>query len=361
MANHKLDDNTLIRALKQYLFTGSQKQAAHELGMPLTTFRSHISAGKQRFNIPDDEYWNRDYMHKLPSTEMFQIDQETLEESEDMTEYVDHLTNRFVKYQNRRKKSKWHSVKIQKDEPIAIVWMGDPHIDDNGCDWVTLRRDIDIINSHDNIKGASLGDMSNNWVGRLARLYAHQDTSEETAWKLVEWFIKETDFLLLVGGNHDLWSGAGDPIEYMKSEHTIYDPWESRISLDFPNGKSCRIYTAHDMPGHSQWNPLHAQMKKAKWQGDADLYIAGHRHTWALAQHELYNGKIHWLARARGYKFFDTYARDRGMDEQSYGQAIMQVIDPNAPEQNMVQCFKDIEVGRDFLLFLLDKYSDKKK
>ena len=84
-------------------------------------------------------------MHKLPSAEMFQIDQETLEESEDMTEYVDHLTNRFVKYQNRRKTSKWHSVKIQKDEPIAIVWMGDPHIDDNGCDWVTLRRDIDII------------------------------------------------------------------------------------------------------------------------------------------------------------------------------------------------------------------------
>ena len=49
------------------------------------------------------------------------------------------------------------------------------------------------------------------------------------------------------------------------------------------------------------------------------------------------------------------------MEEQSYGQSIMQVIDPHADSHNMVQCFKDIEVGKDFLLFLLDKYSDKKK
>mgnify|MGYP003311162269 CR=1 FL=1 len=342
MANHKLDDKILIRALKQFLYCDSQKQAAHELGLPMTTYRSHIDMGKRKFKISEEEYWAREFAHKLPNDMMFEIDSETIEEKEDMSEYVDHLTNRFEKYRNRKKKTKWHHIKIKSDEPIAIVWMGDPHIDDNGCDWTTLRRDIDIINSHENIKGASLGDMSNNWVGRLARLYGDQDTSESTAWKLVEWFIKETDFLLLIGGNHDLWSGAGDPINYMKSPHTIYDPWESRISLDFPNGKQCKIYTAHDMPGHSMWNPLHAQMKKANFQGDAHLYIAGHRHTWALAQHELYDGKIHWLARARGYKFFDKYARDKGLDEQSHGQAIMQVIDPNAEEHNMVQCFKAV-------------------
>ena len=361
MANHKLPEQTLIQALKQFLISGSQKQASQDLGLPLTTYRLHISEGRRRFKITEEEYWNRDFTHRLPSDDMFQPNAESLDDSEDMSEYIDHLTKRFIKFKNRKKSRKWHTVKIKKDEPIAIVWMGDPHIDDNGCDWETLRRDIDIINSHENIKAASLGDMQNNWVGRLSRLYGEQDVGADTSWKLVEWLIKETDFLLLVGGNHDLWSGAGDPLTYMKSEHTIYEPWHARISFEFPNKKKCKVYTAHDMPGHSQWNPLHAQMKKAKWQGDADLYISGHRHIWALAQHELYNGKIHWLARARGYKFFDTFARDRGMEEQAYGQSIMQVIDPYADPHNMVQCFKDIEVGKDFLLFLLDRYSDKKE
>ena len=37
-----------------------------------------------------------------------------------------------------------------------------------------------------------------------------------------------------------------------------------------------------------------------------------------------------WLARARGYKVMDEYAKVRGYEEQNYGHAILQVINPKA-------------------------------
>ena len=83
MANHKLDDKILIRALKQFLYCDT-KQAAHELGLPMTTYRSHIDRGKRKFKISEEEYWAREFAHK-PNDMMFEIDSETIEEKEDMS------------------------------------------------------------------------------------------------------------------------------------------------------------------------------------------------------------------------------------------------------------------------------------
>ena len=195
-----------------------------------------------------------------------------------------------------------------------------------------------------------MGDASNNWVGRFARLYAKQATSAKQAWMLVEWLIREMNPLLLISGNHDIWSGAGDPIKWMKESKTLYEEWRANIELKFPNGRTCRIVVAHDLPGSSIWNELHAQFREAKMQGGtADLYICGHRHQWGLAQLELENNKVIWAARARGYKYHDAYALHKGKREQENGHAIVQVIDPNHEGINFVTCFADAEAGTDYL------------
>ena len=38
----------------------------------------------------------------------------------------------------------------------------------------------------------------------------------------------------------------------------------------------------------------------------------------------------------------------------------MQVIDPFSEGTSFTHCFSDIQYGKEFLMFLLDKYSDKK-
>ena len=95
MANHKLDDKILIRALKQFLYCDSQKQAAHELGLPMTTYRSHIDMGKRKFKISEEEYWAREFAHKLPNDMMFEIDSETIEEKEDMSRFILDVNDEF--------------------------------------------------------------------------------------------------------------------------------------------------------------------------------------------------------------------------------------------------------------------------
>lgn len=274
-------------------------------------------------------------------------------------EVIDHLHKRFSQRKKHKESKKWQSIKLKSNEPIALVWMGDPHIDDNYCDWDSLRRDLAVIQSNKNIYGCNLGDLQNNWIGRLSRLYGEQETSHKTAWKLVEWLIDEMNPLILIGGNHDMWSGAGDPINWMHMPHSINEAWEARVSLDFPNGRSCKIHAAHDMSGHSQWNNLHAQGKRAKMGGQADLYISGHKHNWGLAQIEQVElEKTAWLARARGYKYYDTYAMVKGFEQQKFGQSIIQVVDPNSESStSWIQCFADVVEGSKYLEYRLEKYN----
>jgi hypothetical protein len=312
---------------------GNIRDAAKSLGISKSEFHRRLNEVKNQSyilpEIPEDD---------LP-----------------VEEIVKHLHNRFQKRKHFKESTRWYNIDMKSDDPIGLLWLGDPHIDDNYCDWDSLRSHLSIIASHTHIYGCSVGDYQNNWVGRLGRLYGEQDTSHKTAWKLVEWLIGEMNPLVLIGGNHDMWSGAGDPLKWISGGHTIREDWEARVNLRFPNGRQCRIHAAHDMSGHSQWNSLHAQNKMARFKGHAELYISGHRHNWGLAQIEDVEKKsTAWLARCRGYKFHDTYAMVKGFDQQNFGQAIFQLIDPQSDSPtSWVQCFVDPQAGADYLDYLL--------
>lgn len=317
---------------------GSVRAAARESGIPRSTIINRLKSGRSS-GILDNNVG-----YRLPPK---------LDDDIPVDDIVDQLHQRFKKRKKYREAKKWSPIHMNTDEPIGLLWLGDPHIDDNHCDWDALRAHLDIINNYDGVYGCSLGDQQNNWVGRLGRLYGEQDTSHKTAWKLVEWLIQEMNPMILIGGNHDMWSGAGDPLKWIAEEHTVFENWEARIALKFPNKRECKIFVAHDMAGHSQWNPLHAQTKTAKFRSHAHLYISGHKHNWALGQIELVEEeRTAWLARARGYKYHDTYAFVKGFEQQKFGQAIMQVIDPTNPsEVSWVQCFADPQEGAEYLQY----------
>lgn len=319
---------------------GTLQAAADASGIPLTTIYDR----------------RKKYLNALAAEEKYTAPVEVPADipTEDI---VEHLHTRFKQRKANKESKKWINIDMKSDEPIGLLWLGDPHIDDNHCDWDNLRDHLRIIQENENVFGCNLGDQQNNWIGRLGRLYGEQDTSHKTAWRLVEWLINEMNPMILIGGNHDMWSGAGDPLKWLAAPHTIMEDWEARIALRFPNGRECRIHAAHDMPGHSQWNALHAQNKMARFRSSAHLYISGHRHNWGLAQIELVEQETTaWLARARGYKFHDTYAFVKGFEQQKFGQAIMQVINPhNEHPVSWVQCFADPEEGAQYLRYLQSK------
>jgi hypothetical protein len=246
-------------------------------------------------------------------------------------------------------------VKIKIHGPIGISHLGDPHVDDPGTDIKTLRRHIDVINKTEGMVAANVGDMQNNWVGRLAHLYGEQSTSAAESWALTEWLIESTDWLYLLGGNHDLWSGAGDPLKWIASHHgQTFEAWGARLNLKFPNGKEIRINARHDFAGHSMWNTAHGPAKAVQMGWRDHLLTCGHKHTsgYQLLKDPA-SGLISHALRVAGYKIHDRYAKELGLPNQNISPASVTIIDPRFADDDvrLITVIHDVEEGADFLKF----------
>lgn len=277
-------------------------------------------------------------------------------------ETIENLTKRFQKRFDHAEAQKWMPFKVNSNDPIGINWFGDPHIDDNGCNWPLLREHINIIKKTPGMYGANIGDTHNNWVGRLGVLYAHQDTSRDTAFKLAKWFIEDAgiEWLIWLLGNHDAWNFGAEVMSEITHKIPMKD-WAAQFKLVFPNKREVLIDAAHNHKGHSQWNPLHGQGKASVMGGIADLYIAGHLHNWALASNECpHTGRVYHLARCRGYKHIDDYAEKGGFGNQKHGSSIVSIIDPQASEVNKVKLFACTGEGAEYLTYLRKKRGSPK-
>ncbi|CAB4130424.1 hypothetical protein UFOVP119_48 [uncultured Caudovirales phage] len=269
---------------------------------------------------------------------------------------VSMLRKRFTKRKANADARLWRRFDVPVTGPYGLMLWGDPHLDDNGCDWnlVTLHAELCAKNKH--IYSVNIGDTTNNWAGALVKLWANQDTSSSTARKLVKWFLNDSGikWFLWLQGNHDLWPGpvGGETLERFKPAHVALEDWGAKVTLVSPGGSEFRLHASHDFPGHSQWNPLHGPQKSALMGDQAHLYAAGHKHNWALYQSEHEHRKsVYWLARSRGYKAIDDYATLHGYGSQDHGHSIMAVVDPGSEGPSHVQCFADPIEGADYLAF----------
>jgi hypothetical protein len=270
-------------------------------------------------------------------------------------ELIELQTRRFEKRSAHQKSKRWFPVNVKIDGPIGLSFFGDPHTDDNGCNWTLLRRDCKIHEKTPGLFGLNVGDTTNNWVGRLMYLASKQDASQNTARKFAKWLLSDSGvtWLAWVLGNHDAWN-EGDAILKEMGGHMIpMEDWQAQFTLKFPNGRDCRIWCAHDFPGNSQWNSLHGPQKAAHTKDWAHVYACGHKHNWAMHQEESASKEfVYWLIRARGYKFLDDYAEKLGHASQQEGATITAVIDPDKTGTAFVQCYADVEAAADYLTYL---------
>lgn len=350
MPTPRMTREMMVEAVELLEKHGTIGGAARAANMPVGTLKHRLRRAEERGITA----------HSVPESEPF-VAEPAVDEELPIEEVIEQQTRRFEKKRQARRANRWREVKVRMGGPIGLLWMGDPHVDDNGCDWPTLRRHIEIINSSPAIRGCSMGDQQNAWVGRMAHLWAHQDTSQATANRMVEWLVREMDPIVLIGGNHDMWLGAGDPLTWMsRGANFVFKNWRADVRFVFPNGRDCRVIAAHDLPGHSQWNDMHALMKAARgWGPPADVYLCGHRHTWGTQTAELperEERQVVHFGRCRGYKYFDSYAERLGLPEQQYGQALFQIIDPEATKADrFTRLYSDPEEGAEFLAFLRAK------
>lgn len=341
MATKSYDDGILFETLELVEKYGGVSQAAAAVGISRQTLQYRYHSALNRG------------LDKKPKPKTFTV-KDLPPKGIPIEQRIELMEEAFKKRHAYETAKKWRQIKIEIEGPIGIQWFGDPHIDDNGCNWPLLRRDVEIVKSTEGLFGANIGDTTNNWVGRLARLYANQDTSEETALELAQWFMDQIPWLLIIRGNHDLWSGTTGKklFDWMSQGSGPVADWQAQIALKFPNGRDARIWAAHSFPGTSQWNPIHGNMKRAQFTGEAHLYISGHHHDWALYETEdPHRGETYWAAKARGYKFIDSYASNLGYGSQQHGASITSIFDPEGNGPAFLRCFSDCEEAAEYLVW----------
>ena len=347
------DEELLIAAETQAQY-GSQRLASRALGLSRGSFRRRLTEFKVRFE--GDTFFDPQMSQ---SSEFFINKDELMDETADLKDILAKRRAEFRRMEASEKSRSLIRCRVRLGGPIGILHMGDPHVDDPGTSIDALEHHVDLIKNTEGLFGANIGDLANHWVGRLARLHAHQTTTEAETWRLVEWLVTSIDWLYIIGGNHDLWVGDGDPVQWMvRNQSGVYQAHGARINLVFPNKKEVRVNARHDWTGHSQWNPAHGPAKAAQMGINDHIVISGHRHISGYQIVKQPNsGLISHAIRIASYKIYDNYAKQLGLRNQNISPAVMTVIDPEREDDDpgLITVFHDMDMGVEFLKFLRQK------
>lgn len=319
-------------AVVQY---GGKSQAARALGISRNALAWGL-AKEEREGVPGKSIDNVLTFPKIP------------DRKEPIGKLLERRREHFNRLHAYNEASTWQVIAVDSREPIAVAFMGDPHIDDDGCNWPALEEDIGILASAPGMYAVNIGDTTNNWVGRLARLFGNQETSQSSARQLAKWFLTDAGikWLAVLLGNHDEWNEGGEIIKLMCAAAHVEIPvheWAAKLELSFPNGATTRISAAHDFKGRSIYNAAHGLKREAIWNQDgADILAAGHIHYGEIGQCELPGGHSPWMLRVRGYKHFDPHALVNGYHEGNRFRSVVAIIDPNEPPETRITVFGSI-------------------
>jgi len=321
---------------------GSMRAAAREFGLDESSVRRRYHRTQARPEAPP----------------VFEA--EALPEADEpIEEFVARRAQAFARKRRAEDARKLIGVRVNIEGPFGILHMGDPHLDDDGCDLDTLMLHMRIARETPGLLAGNVGDFRNNWIGRLARLYAHQGTTAHDGKRLVEWFIREVPWLYLISGNHDVWSGVDSPVDWLARQvGAVHDAHGVRLALRPPKGREIRVNTRHDHSGHSQWNPAHGPMKTAMMGWRDHILLSGHRHVFGMGvTKDPMTGLWSHAIRVGTYKVYDEYAKSNGFPEHNLP-AVVTVINPCAErEEGVVEVIKDVEAAADYLTFLRRRFS----
>ena len=271
----------------------------------------------------------------------------------------------YKKKDESKRKRKLINIEINIDGPIGICHFGDPHIDDDGTNITEIYNLCSLINKTEGLFGGNLGDLQNNWIGRLVHLYGQQSTSAKESWRLTEHFVNQVEWLYLIAGNHDVWSGEGDPLEFLMRDHSgVYEQWGARMSLIFPNGKEVRINARHFFKGFSMWNTAHGVAKAAQMGWKDHILTCGHIHVSGYqVLKDPASGLISHALQIASFKIWDNFAEKRGLDDRNIFNAPVTIIDPEYDDDDnrlITTIFNPYE-GAEFLKYKRSQHKKRLK
>lgn len=128
MAARPVPEKELKRTQRAYEQTRSIAKAAAALGVSERTVRRRLAA------LPAERALEDEVALAPAADEDLSIDE--------LVAFRRMVTQRKI---NAHRVNKLQAVKVKLDGPIAITHIGDPHIDDDGCDIAQLEHDLTTV------------------------------------------------------------------------------------------------------------------------------------------------------------------------------------------------------------------------
>ena len=335
MAGKPRDEAVLKRALALVAEHGGIQPAARATGVPYATLQHQYVAALA---------WRK--LHHDASVESTPAEV-------DVGELLERRSKAFQRKAKAKDAAKLIRVSIPCEGPIGLAHLGDPHVDDDGTNLPLLREHVALLASTEGLYAGNVGDASNNWIGRLSRLFGEQGTSQREAWALVEWLVQAVPWVYLIGGNHDVWSGSADPIQWMATQAARPYVWHGvRLGLRCPNGREIRVNARHDFRGHSMWNTAHGPAKAVQMGWRDHILTCGHTHVSGYqVLKDPATGLISHALRVGSYKTYDRYAEEKGLPDQNIFVCPVTIIDPQYDDDDprLITTIFDPEQAADYL------------
>ncbi|BCJ91771.1 hypothetical protein IZ6_25060 [Terrihabitans soli] len=282
----------------------------------------------------------------------------------DVDALIERRKEEFAKSWRQHQAEKVIPISVKLDGPIGIGFLGDPHLDSPGCDVETVFRHAALFDGRNpGLFVGCMGDVWDNWVGRLQSLYAKRSMSDAEAIALVRNFVSRVNWLFFIYGNHDLWKGRQELLtEMIGAQSPIKKDWRVKVGLRLPNGRTVKIYAAHRFQGNSQWSTVFGVAKKAQLDGTNDIYvgadkhISGYTHGWHDG-----NDRMWHAIQVAAYKKIDDYADEIGAERQDPYQCPVALIDPSASNPiNYIRWEFDPEEGAERLKWMRSRFESGK-
>jgi hypothetical protein len=319
--------------------------ASREMGMARSTLSQYVNEFSVRVNYEPDA-------PRQPSAEL------DVARGPDANEPIADLVARKKAQHGRDQAAdafhKLTPVYVRLPGPVAICAVGDPHVDDDRCDIGAIERDMTIIGETTGMYALHVGDITNNWVGRLGRLYAHQSTTAKDAIRLAEWMFELAPPIAVIGGNHDIWNEGMSWLNFcvrQASPSALLQAHGVRLELTFPGGQAVRVHVRHDFPGNSQFNPLHGLRREHLFGLRDHVNVAGHRHIDSYSVVPSPDGYMQHMLRVSGYKSHDDYAKGGNLQIMKMAPTCALVIDPDASPAELIKPFWDMREAANFITY----------
>lgn len=231
-------------------------------------------------------------------------------------------------------------IALHVSGPFGVAMIGDPHLDNPGCNLRLALEHADLIMRTDRMFAICVGDIQDSWIGRLARLWASQGITASESLVLVNGYLDRLGpkLLALIDGNHDVWAhgvNGQSPTDWIRGRYgTVAEKHGARLRITNDDGETVKINCRHDFPGRSQYNRAHGPSKSLMFGYRDDVAVAGHTHE--SGRNTLLDPEsrrpMH-AVRLGSYKHADEYADALGLLDANVSECSVLIVDPLNPDR----------------------------